>query len=94
MGKCVRNEDNFKSVPSLKPIPEFEILCGCPCEHLIKRILPKKLCFQRQIARIEMPPVGMSSSKQVVVGKLNSAFIKPAHKRRYSLTGFVPAGQS
>ena len=94
MCECVGNKDDFKIALPFKTISEFNILHTISGKGFIERVLPQKLCFQRDIACVEVFPVGTDSAQQVIIGRLDSAFFEPAHEFRDRLSGFAPARKS
>lgn len=93
-GESIRKELHFQSVFLMHPITKLDVLNRSDCERLIEWVLPEKLCFQGQIARVEMLPVGRSAPKQISISELQPTRIEPSHKSGHSLSRFAPARQA
>jgi len=91
MCECAGDKDDFKIALPLKTISEFNILHSISGEGFIERVLPQERRFQRNVACVEVLPVGTDTAQQVIIGRLDSAFFEPAHEFRNRLSGFAPA---
>src|SRR5271156_2145101 len=84
MRERLGQENNLEPMERLQAIPEFQILhiprgLG---EYLVEGICPQSFGRQGDVAGIEVKPSWGLPGEQGAVGKLNSAFIEPTHKRR------------